>query len=173
MEKLNTVYFSLGSNIEDRYDFLLKACNALNEVVQIQDVSPIYETAPLGFTAECDFLNLAINCVTDLKPEALLNKINDIERDLGRRRNKDNSYTSRVIDIDIIFYNNLIIKTKTLSIPHPRYKTRNFVLQPLADLYPNMCDPETKETISELLNRSNDNSSIMQWGMSINTDELI
>ena len=173
MEKLNTVYFSLGSNIEGRYEFLIKACKALNKVVEIQEVSPIYETPPLGFTAECDFLNLVIKGITDLEPENLLMKINQIEKDLGRKPNNDNSYDSRVIDLDIIFYNSLIIKSDALTLPHPRYKERNFVLQPLVDLSPNMTDPETHETVSELLNQSNDNSFIIHWEKSINTDELI
>lgn len=173
MEKLNTAYLSLGSNIEDRFDNLQQACFLLKDIGEIHRISSIYESEPLGFEAATQFLNLALSIETKLSAHELLKAVNVIESDLGRVRSIDGAYISRTIDIDIIFYNNAQISSQELTIPHPFFNERNFVLVPLNEIAEGLIDPQSGKTISDLLNRSIDNSSLRVYGKRIIPTELI
>lgn len=173
MERINTAYLSLGSNIEDRYDYLVQACKKLTEFGIIEEISPIYETSPLGFKAESNFLNLVLKFKSEESAPDLLKAINSIENQLGRVRKQSKEYTSRVIDLDIICFNDEIINTEKLSIPHPRYTNRNFVLIPLSDIAPDLFDPILKISIKELLNLSTDQSKVFLSKKRIKPKELI
>lgn len=148
--ELNTVYLSLGSNLGDRIKLLEKSIAELNHQGKVIRCSKVYETPPWGFESQDHFLNICLEYQTPLTPFELLDRINEIEFDLGRIRNPSAGYESRPIDIDIIFFNNLQMDSERLTIPHPEYSKRIFVLAPLNDLVPNHRDLLLKKTISEL-----------------------
>jgi 2-amino-4-hydroxy-6-hydroxymethyldihydropteridine diphosphokinase len=111
--------------------------------------SSLYETAPMGLTDQPWFLNQVAEFETSLFPLQLLHRIHHIENDLGRVRTVVNG--PRTVDIDIILYSDTIMRTEELQIPHPRYRERRFVLEPLAELHPTLRDPATGEPIAALL----------------------
>jgi 2-amino-4-hydroxy-6-hydroxymethyldihydropteridine diphosphokinase len=112
-------------------------------------VSSLYETEPIGFREQAWFLNLAAEFETELLPKELLHRMQEIEMAMGRTRTVENG--PRTIDIDILLYGDLVMKTDGLEIPHPRYRERRFTLAPLAELNPGLRDPVTGRTMSEML----------------------
>tara|TARA_B100000575_G_C22689451_1_gene418247 strand:+ start:39 stop:545 length:507 start_codon:yes stop_codon:yes gene_type:complete len=145
------VYFSLGSNLGDRYSNLLKCVSLIEtNVGEIKSLSSIYKNSAQGFIGDY-FYNCCIKVLTSYKPIELIEIILSIEKKMGRKTRNTNKYESRKIDIDIILYNNLIINKKKLVVPHPRYKDRSFVLIPLLEIDNNLVDPKTKTLISEFL----------------------
>jgi 2-amino-4-hydroxy-6-hydroxymethyldihydropteridine diphosphokinase len=129
------IYLSLGSNVGDRLDHLQQALRELESAqVHIRRVSKIYETEPYGYRAQSWFLNLVAEVETRQFPLQLLQTIHRIERKLKRRRTIRNG--PRTIDIDIVLYGNAAMQSAALTIPHPRYQERAFVLAPLSDLIP-------------------------------------
>ncbi len=157
----STVYLSLGSNLGDRIQHLLNAQNEINtNVGEIISVSHVYENPPSGFDAEQDFLNMCIQLNTDLSPLELLKAIKQIEQKLGRTLSTKNGYSSRCIDIDIILYANRVFQSKKLTVPHPHFRKRMFVLLPLNDIAFNEIDPETMLTIGQLFDNCRDQSSM-------------
>jgi 2-amino-4-hydroxy-6-hydroxymethyldihydropteridine diphosphokinase len=136
MEKVNTVYLSIGSNIGDRLANLQKAVDLLQEKNHtILESSSIYETDAFGFESSDRFLNAALKIQTQNSPIELLADLKQIEMTLGRTQRKSGEpYQSRIIDLDIIFFNSLSVDNTELCIPHPRFHERIFVLQPLNDI---------------------------------------
>ncbi len=161
-------YLSLGSNVGDRERHLENAQRELAEHVgKIVSVSPLYENPPFGFEAEQHFLNLCLCIQTTLSPSELLQKCNKIEFSIGRVKKSTNGmYHSRCIDIDIILFNNLTIDSEALTIPHPHFRKRRFVLKPLNDIAFNKIDPETSLTIEQLLANCTDESDMKIWTQS-------
>jgi 2-amino-4-hydroxy-6-hydroxymethyldihydropteridine diphosphokinase len=148
---LKTVYLGLGSNIGDREAMLRSALTRLDAPeLKLLRVSSAYETEPIGLREQAWFLNLAAEFETTLFPKQLLQRTTRVENDLGRKRTVQNG--PRTIDIDILLYANSVMKTETLEIPHPRYRERRFTLAPLVDLKPDLRDPVTGKTVTELLN---------------------
>jgi len=145
-----TTYLGLGSNIGEREINLLKAISLLGQESKLNKTSSIYETRPTGYENQALFLNIVCQVSTRLKPVDLLLSIKQIEKILGRKASFRNG--PRSIDIDILFYNSTIMKTKDLVIPHPRLTERAFVLIPLAEITPNLIHPELGITIAELAN---------------------
>jgi 2-amino-4-hydroxy-6-hydroxymethyldihydropteridine diphosphokinase len=147
---LKTVYLSLGSNVGDREAMLQAAIQALPAAgVTVARTSSLYETEPRDLPNQPWFLNLIAECLTDLFPVQLLGRLQKIERELGRKRTIAKG--PRTIDIDIIFFGNSIVRTPALEIPHPRFRERRFVLAPLKELVPDLRDPVTRRTITELM----------------------
>lgn len=155
VSSVHSVYLSLGSNIGDRKNFLDRA---LAKTGGVKIVSPLYETAPVGNETQYDFLNCAALIETEDEPEPLHQRLLSIEKQLGRERRT--VWGPRTIDIDIIFFDDRIINSESLIIPHPRYAERNFVLAPLADIAPDFQCPVHKKTIRELLRRSPDTHAV-------------
>lgn len=159
MSKVSIVYLSLGSNLGDRYQNLLNALAELsNKVGTVKLISATYENPPNGFESEQDFLNLCAEVYTLFSPEELLVELKKIEEDLGRLKSNSEGYSSRLIDIDIILFDDLILTSETLIIPHPHFRKRMFVLKPLSDIAHNKIDPKSKLTIGQLFNNCSDQS---------------
>ena len=151
---------SIGTNIGDRQANIANAITALGQIGKVVTVSPIYTSEPWGFESENGFYNIALILETSLSPLDLLYATQQIEHNLGRTAKTITSYTDRIIDIDIIDYNNQTIDTQTLTLPHKLMHKRNFVLYPLADIAPDWQHPILKLTATELKNASADTSVI-------------
>jgi 2-amino-4-hydroxy-6-hydroxymethyldihydropteridine diphosphokinase len=135
----------------DRAALLRQAIEALPGAgVEVIRTSSVYETEPMELREQNWFLNLAVECRTELFPLQLLRRLKKIELALGRKRIVPNG--PRTIDIDIIFYGRVVMSMPALVIPHPRFRDRRFVLAPLAELAPDLRDPITRRTMADLLN---------------------
>ena len=130
------VYLALGSNIGDKIKNLTSAIEEINNFIgQVTEVSSFFENQPQGFKSQNIFLNACLICKTNLNPISTLKEIKKIEKKMGRQKS-EGIYKDRIIDIDIIFYDQLIFKSEKLTIPHKDYKNRSFVLIPLKELSP-------------------------------------
>ena len=153
----------LGSNLGNRMDYLKKAREMIHaDVGNVIEASSVYETEPWGFRHEIQFLNQCIVVETPLPETEVLQKIQAIEKTLGR---KDVAlhYAARVIDIDILFYNDEVIETDELTIPHRSLHLRRFVLVPLDEIAPGHVHPVLRQSVSELLYRCGDQSSVTKF----------
>lgn len=147
----HTVYIALGANLDDRLKILQEAVTRLLPQVQPRASSPVYQTAPWGFSDQPDYLNQVIEAGTDLEPLELLKYLKGLEVQLGRKPTF--RYGPRLIDLDILFYDDLILDTPELVIPHPRLHERDFVLIPLSDLAPDLVHSGLGCTVTEILAR--------------------
>jgi 2-amino-4-hydroxy-6-hydroxymethyldihydropteridine diphosphokinase len=147
---VKTVYLSLGSNVGDREAHLREAIERLEAAdIRILRCSAIFETEPQDVKEQGWFLNAVVEVETELFPMQLLARAQKIERDLGRQRLKQGG--PRTIDIDILLYGSVVIRTPQLEIPHPRMTARRFVLEPLAQLAPDLVHPVTGQAVSAML----------------------
>lgn len=145
------VYLGLGTNIGNRRGNLVKAAALLAERVgDILALSGFMETEPWGFDSENLFLNAAIKMETPLTPDELLSATQAIEREMGREKKSDGTYHDRVIDIDILLYDNRVIEHPGLIVPHPLMQERLFVMAPLAEIAPFERHPLLGRTFMEL-----------------------
>ena len=155
MRKTHLIYLHTGSNQGDRKEFLSKANTAIQEQIGfITKQSSLYETAAWGNTDQPDFLNQALAIETLLSPVDLIEKVLEIEIQLGRVRTQ--KWGTRIIDIDVLFYEDQVIETPKLSVPHPFLQERNFVLIPLMEIAPYFEHPVLKLSIEELYLQSKD-----------------
>ena len=144
-------YLGLGSNIGDRKQQLLKAIDLIGNIkgIKVTKQSSIYETAPIGYPDQPNFLNLCLEIETELSPQQLLKHCLDIEQQLHRVR--EIRWGPRTLDIDILLYSDDIIETDNLSVPHPRMQERAFVLIPLNDIASDKKDPRLNQKIHDLV----------------------
>jgi len=157
---VNTVYISLGSNVGNREETLLKSIALLNEKAEnVIAVSSLYETEPWKMNDVNGFINQVVELRTELSAEELMDTLLLIEQSLGRTRNSE-KYESRTIDLDILFYNNDIISTEKVKVPHPLLHERRFVLEPLAEIAPAFIHPKLKKSISQLLLECKDSYTV-------------
>jgi len=144
-------FLSLGSNRGNRLHSISQAISAVSELPKttLLRVSSAYQTAAVGGPKQPDFINAVLKIKTQLQPPALLKKLKQIERSLGRSTGR--RWGPRIIDLDIILFDGRVMRTKTLTIPHPRYAQRRFVLIPLAELSPRLKHPILDLTTTQLL----------------------
>ena len=156
------IYLSLGSNLGDRAANLDRAIEALPEAgVLVLRRSSLYETEPVDFLDQPWFLNCAVEAETSLPPEQLLGALQGIERRLGSR--KLIARGPRIVDLDVLFYGDSVVRSSEIEIPHPRMTERRFVLVPLAELAPTFVHPILHATCAELLARTGDHSIVRIW----------
>jgi len=152
-ETVSSACIGLGSNLGDSLDTLRVAWQRLGEQegITLQDLSSPYRTKPGGMDSEHWFINAAGLLTTTLSPEALLNTLLLIEHDFGRRRDPDvHGHQDRTLDLDLLLYDDCILQTSRLHIPHPEMHTRLFVLAPLAELIPNQLHPQQHCSVEAL-----------------------
>jgi dihydropteroate synthase/2-amino-4-hydroxy-6-hydroxymethyldihydropteridine diphosphokinase len=147
----NLVYLSLGTNLGSRRENLQLAVDALGEVSAIEAISPVYETAPWGLTDQPNFLNICLKARTLLEPASFLANCQEIERKIGRVSSV--KWGPRLIDIDLIYFNDNILDDENLSLPHPQIEQRSFVLAPLADIASDFVDPRSGISIAEMFKK--------------------
>ena len=145
----HTVYLSLGSNLGNRSANLKEAISSLAPQMEVKKKSHVYETPPWGYTEQEKFLNQALMAKTYLDPEPLLKHLKRLEVALGRKASF--RYGPRLIDIDIIFYDDIVLETPSLTIPHPQLPERGFVLLPMMDIAPDLIHPVNKKSIREMM----------------------
>ena len=153
---MSKVYFSIGSNKGNRYKLIYEAIDKIDiSIGRVEKKSSIYETKSWGFKSN-NFYNTCLLIESSLSVELILNKILKIEKDMGRLNSRD-QYIDRCIDIDILFVEDIIVKSKDLIIPHPRLHLRKFVLTPMLDLMPDLIHPILKKSIRQLELECDDN----------------
>ncbi|MBI4698312.1 MAG: 2-amino-4-hydroxy-6-hydroxymethyldihydropteridine diphosphokinase [Nitrospirae bacterium] len=147
---MSIVYIGIGSNLGNREENCERAVALLGtNGIKVLKRSSLYETEPWGIEEQPEFMNMAVEAETGLEPERLLEVLTDIETTVGRKESK--RWGPRIIDLDIIFYNDLILKSSDLEIPHPGIKDREFVLKPLSEIAPYKRHPIFKKSIKQLL----------------------
>ena len=156
--KLNQVYLSLGSNVGNRSEQLSKAIDFLKEKGEVKRISSVYETEAWGNINQPSFLNLVLQMMTNFKSIYFMKELLLIEEKMGRIR--QNKWESRIIDIDILYFNNEIIDENELKIPHPYIHERKFVLEPLAEIAPDFVHPLLKLSSIEMLKACSDSLKV-------------
>ncbi|MFH2093294.1 MAG: 2-amino-4-hydroxy-6-hydroxymethyldihydropteridine diphosphokinase [Pseudomonadota bacterium] len=154
MEELHTVYLSIGSNMGDKRHNLETAISCLqaHEIIQVESVSGFYRTQPQNYIDQDWFVNAALKIQTTLMPEQLMAVLKALEKQMDKG-GKAFRFGPRIIDLDIILYDDLVLKTPTLQIPHPRMHERCFVLIPLCDIGPSQVHPVFKLNLQVLLEK--------------------
>ncbi|HTH82735.1 MAG TPA: 2-amino-4-hydroxy-6-hydroxymethyldihydropteridine diphosphokinase [Mucilaginibacter sp.] len=153
---MNDVFLLLGSNLGDRKLLLNQAIRHIEyEIAPAIKISSVYETQSWGKTDEPDYLNMVVSLQTDMPAKAILEKILNIEHVMGRKR--DEKWGSRLIDIDILYYDSAVIDEPGLHVPHPEMHKRRFTLEPLAEIAPDFVHPVIKKNSIELKNELKDN----------------
>ena len=159
---MGTVYLGIGSNLGDREVNLKGALDALSGQVEIEKISSIYETEPVGYAEQPWFLNLVCRGETGMEPLDLLSLAKRIEAQMGRQESFRNA--PRPVDIDIIFFDDRMIETEGLIVPHPRVGERGFVLIPLAQIAPELIHPGNGKSIKNLLSKLEGSEQVREWG---------
>ncbi|MCA1757634.1 MAG: 2-amino-4-hydroxy-6-hydroxymethyldihydropteridine diphosphokinase [Bacteroidales bacterium] len=144
-------YIGIGTNLGDRHHNIERAVDLLSsDRIVVKSLSGVYETDPWGFDSENRFLNMAACLETDISPEGLLQYLFSVENLMGRVR-KGKGYSSRIIDLDLLFFDNLVLESPLLTLPHPLLHKRYFVLKPLSDIAPTLKHPLLGLTVVEML----------------------
>lgn len=161
---MNKVYLQLGSNLGERAKVISDAVKKISESIgKVSTLSQVYESTPWRVDGQANYLNQIIEVKTIFSAKDILAAILKIEKDLGRVRIE--KWGERLIDIDIIFFNNDIIETAELCIPHMHMHERNFVLVPLHEIAPNFFHPKYKKTVAQLYNESRDSEKVVEYAL--------
>ena len=157
-----SVFVLLGSNLGDRELLVNQACRMMGERCgEIVAKSRLFESEPWGFQSEHWFLNMVVRLATPLSPDALMQELLNIEKELGRDRTvQHEGYVSRPMDLDILYYGDEIIDTQLVIVPHPRLHQRRFTLLPLCDVAPDFVHPTIKKTNLQLLDECQDSGKV-------------
>ena len=156
---MHNAYIGIGTNIEPRLERMKEAFTALEKIGILKKQSSVYETAPYGYIDQSDFLNAVAYLQTELELDQLHNSLQNLEKNLGR--NDRPRWHEREIDFDILFYDDIVIETKNLTVPHADLQSRIFVLMPLNEIASGLLHPVLKKNVASLLNEiSYDKDSI-------------
>ena len=147
----NISYISIGSNIGNRIINIEKSIVKLSSFSKIISQSSFYETQPWGYVDDNNYINIVVKIQTNFSAYSLLSKLKNIEQDMGRKKNINSNYAARIIDLDILFFNDLVICSDILNIPHKELYNRNFVLEPLFEIASSHKCPNTNKKVSQLL----------------------
>lgn len=163
------VYLSLGSNLGDRLGYLQQAASIIGAMddVSIIATSSFYESEPWQMNTENWFVNAIIQISTSIPPDKLLEECQRIETQLGRKRNNSNGYTDRTIDIDILFYDNMILNTDNLIIPHSFFHRRAFLLVPMLEIAQDFVHPLFNKTVTDLYEELENPEMVLLYGTRI------
>ncbi|HEX3034160.1 MAG TPA: 2-amino-4-hydroxy-6-hydroxymethyldihydropteridine diphosphokinase [Thermodesulfobacteriota bacterium] len=156
------VFVGIGSNLGNRAENCATAIREMSNFAKISAVSSIYETEPVGRENQPDFINCITKIETGLSPYELLLSLLSVENKLGRKHTQ--KWGPRIIDLDILFYDDLIVDSGELTIPHPRAHLRRFVLEPLSEIAPDFVHPTLKVSVSKLLEGLEDPKSVVKIG---------
>ena len=161
---MHKVFIGLGSNIGDRLENIQNAISEISshKKIKLVEKSTVYETEPMYYKYQDNFLNMVIEIVTDIHPDELLMLFKNLENKLGRKFNEKNNYP-RIIDIDILDYNKLILDSRTLTLPHPKIRERLFVLKPWNDISPDYIIGNSNKSINELMLLLDSNDKIVKF----------
>jgi 2-amino-4-hydroxy-6-hydroxymethyldihydropteridine diphosphokinase len=162
VSELAVAYLCLGSNLGEREENLRQALTLLSQKVNLEKTSSIYETEPIGYKKQPLFLNQVCRIATNLPPDELLHLAKDIETSMGRVPSGQTN-SPRPIDIDILFYEDKIMETPNLTIPHPRLQERAFVLIPLAEIAPDLVHRKLGKSIARLANDAKGQKGVRKW----------
>ena len=170
-KEFHSVFIGMGSNCGNRFDYILKALLDLKKTpgISIVKLSGLYETEPVGYLDQSDFLNGVVHLSTNESPVGLLKVTQDIEKKLGRQR--DIRWGPRTIDLDILLFDDLFINSMELVIPHPEMKNRRFVLEPLAEIASKMLFPNSSQNIAQILAVVSDSSRIRLYESAANMEQ--
>ena len=147
---MSIAYISIGSNLGDREENCRQAIKLIEKNgIAVRKQSRMHETEPWGIKDQPKFINMAIEVETDKEPEELLRVLKEIEKEIGRK--ETTKWGPRVIDLDILFYDDLILKIPGIEIPHPLLHEREFILKPLSEIAPDKKHPVTGKTVKEML----------------------
>lgn len=160
--KMGKAYICIGSNIGDRIDKCINAIREISNSSRISATSSFYITAPVGKEDQAEFINCVLMIDTTLKPLDLLEFLQTVEKKLGKKITE--RWGPRTIDLDILFYDGLVIQNESLNIPHPRVHTRKFVLVPMCEIDPDFIHPVLQKSMFELLNVLDDDKSVINIG---------
>ncbi|MBF0204202.1 MAG: 2-amino-4-hydroxy-6-hydroxymethyldihydropteridine diphosphokinase [Desulfamplus sp.] len=152
MEKKSIVFISIGSNMGDKYANCMMGIEHIGKLhgTKVVDIAHFYKTEPVDYKDQDWFVNSALKIETDLDPETLMVSLKEIEQQLGQYQ-KTVRFGPRIIDLDIIFYQDIVVNTEKLTIPHPRMHKRGFVLKPLCDIAPEIIHPVIGDSAANLL----------------------
>lgn len=145
-----TIYIGIGGNLGDRAGLLARAVEQLSAAFGPIEMSSLYETEPVGYADQPQYLNAVVRAKSSLEPHEILAILQRIELDLGRVRSFPSA--PRTVDLDFLFYDDLVLDSDDLTLPHPRLHERFFVLVPLAEIAPNLVHPRLRQTASAMLN---------------------
>jgi 2-amino-4-hydroxy-6-hydroxymethyldihydropteridine diphosphokinase len=160
---MKRVFLGIGTNLGDRKNNLQNAVEKIGEHIgKVVQCSSVYETEPWGFETKDQFLNMVVEVETKLKPSGVLGRLLMIESLLGRLR-EGKLYTSRIIDIDVLLYNDQVIEKEALIIPHPRMHERKFVLVPLCEIASEVIHPKFGKDIKSLLKECRDKGRVLKY----------
>ncbi|MBS1518380.1 MAG: 2-amino-4-hydroxy-6-hydroxymethyldihydropteridine diphosphokinase [Bacteroidetes bacterium] len=164
MNGKNTVFLGLGSNKGERISYIENVISKLenHNSIKVLRKSGVYETEPWGISDQPDYLNSVLEIETTLGPMELLVELKSLEKKTGRSESK--KWSEREIDIDILFYGDLVIKNENINIPHSFIEERKFVLVPLAELDPEFIHPVLKRSVKELLETTKDKLKVVSYG---------
>ena len=168
---MQNIFLGLGSNTEDRLGFLQSALHQIGELpgISVLKVSSVYQTEPVGKKDQPEFLNIAVEIESDFRPAILLEQLKSLETRLGRKGRE--RWGPREIDIDILYYGNLVVSDNDFKVPHAEVGNRRFALIPLMEIAPDFRDPVKNLTVSELLKHCPDQSAVQKTEFSAHLQE--
>jgi len=168
MDLYKKYHVSIGSNIGDRLENIQSSLDLIHSrIASLTGISSIYESESIGFDGD-DFYNICASFFSDISPHLVMQQLLEIEKTLGRNRSDETKYISRIIDIDILLIEDLVIDSEELKVPHPEMCNRRFVMEPLIEIDPNLIHPVIKVSLKEIYEAFDQNQKIQKKDLVLN-----